>query len=173
MLADICTVTIETLSACGGIDDFQPAEAVTRDKLPLELTGCEELCRITFNIERAGEDKAESLGEFHVLVHSEQLGPAVGMGGRKSEDMSAADIRNAIVEHLHRIPVRVTAEFARTDLRLEELMTVQANDIILLDKRIDEPIELTVEGRPLFVGRCVKSEGNYGVLVAGLAEEGE
>lgn len=171
LLIDICRVVIEAFSASARTGNFQPSETLGRGQLPLEMTGIEELCRITLSVEKNTGGKAEPLGEAHFLILSDKLKAMVGAATRKSKQTSPADVSNAILSHLHQVPVTVTGQLATAWLSFEELMAIQEGDTILLDKRVEEQIDLTVQGRSLFVGRPAKSGGKHAVFVTGLAEE--
>jgi flagellar motor switch protein FliM len=71
----------------------------------------------------------------------------------------------AILEHLQQTPVSVKAQLACTALTLEEVMSLKPCDVLLLDKAIDEPVELIVEGRTLFHGQPAKSAGRHAVVI--------
>ena len=47
----------------------------------------------------------------------------------------------------------------------EEVMSLSVSDILLLDKKVDEPIQLIIEDRMLFRGRAAKSVGNYAAVI--------
>jgi flagellar motor switch protein FliM len=49
-------------------------------------------------------------------------------------------------------------------------MNLQADDILLLDKRVDQPAELIVDGRTVYYGYPAKSEGKYAVTITNKAE---
>jgi flagellar motor switch protein FliM len=63
------------------------------------------------------------------------------------------------------MPVLITGQLASTMLSFEEIMDLQVNDIVLLDKRIDQPVELIVDDRTIYYGYPAKSEGNYAVKI--------
>ncbi len=44
-------------------------------------------------------------------------------------------------------------------------MSLGVGDILLLDKKTDEPVELVVEDRVLFRGRPARSGGKYAVVI--------
>ena len=46
------------------------------------------------------------------------------------------------------------------------MMNLQVNDVIMLDKNIDEPVELMVEGRTIGYGWPAKFEGQYAITIA-------
>lgn len=162
LLLDIISAIVEALSNSHDSYNFQPARSITRGQLPLELQGTEELCRITFRVEKAD---SENSSEAHFLILCDKLEPVVGKTAQIAGGFSAEDISKAILDHLQQMSISVTAQLASTVLTFEEVMSLQADDILLLDKRIDELVELIVEGRTIFRGRPAKSAGKYAVVV--------
>ena len=63
------------------------------------------------------------------------------------------------------MPISITAHLARTSLTIEEAMNLQVDDVLLLDKKTSESIELFVEGRTIFRGRPAKSEGKRAIII--------
>jgi flagellar motor switch protein FliM len=165
LLLDIAFAIVEALSDSHSSYDFQPAEAIVKEQVPLEVRGAEELCKITFSIEKAGSENPDKIGEAHLLIPCDKLEPVAGKITQAAGAFSAQDISKAILEHLQQISISVTAQLATTVLTFEQIMNLQVNDILLLDKRVDEPIELTVEGHELFRGRPAKSTGKYAVVI--------
>ena len=69
------------------------------------------------------------------------------------------------MEHIHRMPVTVTATLASTSFPFGELMEIGCDDVLLLDKTIDGSVELTIDKHALFRGRPAQSEGRYAVVI--------
>jgi flagellar motor switch protein FliN/FliY len=67
---------------------------------------------------------------------------------------------------LQTAPVPVTVRLASTTLTFKEIMNLQADDVLLLDRRIDKPLELIVDGRTVYYGWPVKSGDKYAVTIA-------
>ncbi|MBA7704125.1 hypothetical protein ES703_112925 [subsurface metagenome] len=61
--------------------------------------------------------------------------------------------------------VFVTAQLASTVLTFDEMMSLQVDDILLLDKAIDKPAEVMVNDQMAFSGRPAKSAGRYAVVI--------
>lgn len=162
LLLDITSAIVEALSDSYESYDFHPAESIVRGQLPLELQGTEELCQITFNVEKAD---SENSSQAHLLILCDKLEPVVGKTAQAVAGCSAAEIPKAILNHLQQVPVSVTAQLASTMLTFEEIMSLQPCDVLLLDKKIDEPIELIVQGRTLLRGWPAKSAGTHAVVV--------
>ncbi|MHC4482362.1 MAG: FliM/FliN family flagellar motor switch protein [Planctomycetota bacterium] len=171
LLSDTASAIIQAASDSHNSCDFQPAEAIVRGQFPLELQGTEELCKITFSLEKTDSenpDKFDKFGEAHLLVLCDILEPVVGKTTQDAGGFSAKDISKAILNHLQHMSVSVTAQLSSTVLTFEQIMNLQVDDILLLDKRIDEPIELTVEGRTILHGQPAKLAGKYAVVIAGI-----
>jgi flagellar motor switch protein FliM len=56
-------------------------------------------------------------------------------------------------------------------LTFEEIVNLQVDDILVLDKRIDQPAELIVDDRTYYYGCPAKSAGKYAVTITNMAAE--
>ena len=57
---------------------------------------------------------------------------------------------------------------ASTMLTLEEIISLEVGDILLLDKKVNESIELVISGQTAFRGWPAKSAGKHAVLITEL-----
>lgn len=162
LLSDIGFGIVEAFSNSYEGCDFYPAGGIIREKLPLELRGPEELCKITFSTKKA---ETENSAEADLLILCDKLDPVVGKSVQADSKLSANDISKAILKHLSQMSVSVTAQLASTALTFEQIMSLRPCDVLLLDKRINEAVELIVEGRTLFRGQPAKSTGKYAVVI--------
>lgn len=169
LLLDIASGIVESLSgSLRGHIDIQPAGAISKAQPPFELHGIEELCKIVFVFGQAApatDKQPTNGGEAYILMPCSKLAPAVGRSAEADIEVSSQDMSKAILQHLQQMPVSVTARLACTALTLEEVMSLKPHDVLLLDKAIDEPVELIVEGRTLFHGRPAKSDGQHAVVI--------
>ena len=69
------------------------------------------------------------------------------------------------MEHLQQMPVTVPARLASTTLTFQEVLDLGPGDILLLDKPVDGPAELIIDGRTVFRGRPAQSQGRYAVVI--------
>lgn len=164
LLLDLLSALIEAFSQ--SIWDFQPAKNIVRGLFPLELKGTEELCKITLDVKKKNQ---ESGSEAYILVLCSNLESVVGKADETVGGFSAEDISKAILGHMQQIPVCITAQLASTVLTLEEIMSLEVGDILLLDKKVNESIELVVSGQTAFRGRPAKSAGKHAVLITELS----
>lgn len=163
LLLDLLSALIEAFSQ--NIWDFHPAKNIVRGLFPFELKGTEELCKITLDVKRK---KQESGSEAYILLLCSKLESVVGKAAETVGGFSDEDISKAILGHMQQIPICITAQLASTVLTLEEIMSLEVGDILLLDKKVNESIELVVSGQTAFLGRPAKSEGKHAVLITEL-----
>ncbi|MCH7555880.1 MAG: FliM/FliN family flagellar motor switch protein [Planctomycetes bacterium] len=164
LLLDLLSALIEAFSQ--NIGDFQPAKNIIRGLFPLELKGTEELCKITLDVKKKNQ---ESGSEAYILVLCSKLESVVGKAAETVGGFSAEDTSKAILGHIQQMPVCITAQLASTVLTLEEIMSLEVGDILLLDKKVNESIELVVSGQTAFRGRPAKSAGKHAVLITELS----
>ena len=99
-----------------------------------------------------------------------KLRPVVEQGVEPGRNLSPENVTKAMLGHTHRVPVPITARLASTVLTLEEIMGLHAGDILLLNKKATEPLELIIEGQATFRGRPAKSDGMHAVVIAELCK---
>ena len=163
LLLDLTSALVEGFSrSCAGIK-FGPAGSIVKGLWPLELTGIEELCKISFNIRKAG---SQDTSGAYFLISCEAIKPVIGPGAQTSAQFSANEISKAILNHLQTMPVTVTAQLASTMLTFREVMNLRVDDILLLDKKVDEPAKLIIDGRTVYCGWPTKSAGKYALTIA-------
>lgn len=150
--------------------EFQPGRNIVRRFFPIELKGTEELCKITFNVKKADQEKGS---EAYILILCSKLESVVGKAEQTVSGFSADDISKAILARMQQMPVFVTAQLASTMLTLKEIMNLEVGDILLLDKKVNEPVELITSGRTALLGRPAKSAGKYAVVITELCNDKE
>jgi flagellar motor switch protein FliM len=166
LLLDLTSVLVEGFSGLFTTCDFHPAGSIVKEQWPLELPGTEELFKISFNVKKSD---SEDGSEVYFLIPCSILESIAGKGTQAAGELSADDISKVILEHLQEIPVLVTAQLASAALTFEEIISLQVDDIVLLDRRIDEPVELIANSRTVFCGWPVKSAGKYAVSITATA----
>ncbi len=165
LLFDITCRAVKALSDSYDNYDLNPGSEIVKGRMPIKLDGTEELCKITINVEKSD---SKSPSEAYFLILCDKLEAVVGQNMRTKEDFSTKDIAKAILDHVYKVPVSVTAQLASIVLTFEEAMNLQVDDILLLDKKANEPVKLIVEGRAILRGRPAKSEGKYAVVITNL-----
>lgn len=162
LLLDLVAALVDEFSGLEESFDLQTAKNIIKGQWPLDVAGSEELCRISFDVKNAGVEKGS---EIYFLILSRELGPVAGKTAQDNNGFSEEDISKVMLGHLKKMPVLITGRLASAVLTFEEIMNLQVNDILLLDKRIDQPAELIVNGRTFYYGRPAKSDGLYAVVI--------
>jgi flagellar motor switch protein FliN len=61
--------------------------------------------------------------------------------------------------------LNVTLRFGQRRLTLREVMELTSGSVIELDRQVDEPVELLLDGKVIARGEAVVIDGNYGLRV--------
>ncbi len=168
LLLDILTRSIKAFSSSDSSYGFLPAKSIIKERLPFEMQGIEELCKITFGIAKTD---SENSFEVHMLIFCDKLQAVAEKNFNTDAQFSSQDISNAIIEHLHKMSLSVTGQLASTHLTFEQIISLMPDDILLLDKKIDDSMELIIKDQTVFRGRPVKSAGNYAVAIMEINKE--
>jgi flagellar motor switch protein FliM len=166
LLFDLVSTLVEVFSTLDVAVDLHPGGCFLRDRWPLETHDTEELCRISFDVKRTGS--AEDSGVYFLIV-CEELNSVVGKAAQAPQKSSAAETSKVVLDHLQKMPVTVTVQLVSTILAFREIVALQVNDVVLLDKKVDQPVDIIIDGRTVYHGWPVKSGGNYAVAVASAA----
>jgi flagellar motor switch protein FliM len=84
-----------------------------------------------------------------------------------SADRDELDMKwlERLKERLREIPVTVTGELGRTKLDVSRVVDLKVDDLILLERRVDEDVDILVEGYPKFTGRFGLYKGSMALKV--------
>lgn len=88
--------------------------------------------------------------------------------GRKTHDFGFLD---TVLTSLLEAPVEIRVVIGEGRMSLADLYGLRAGDVICLERRAEEPAEVLVEGKPLFLGRPCRVGQTLSVLVTGPLEE--
>ena len=170
LLLDLVSDLVEAFSGYHESLDLQSTKSIVKGQWPLEMDDTEELYKINFEVKKANSKNST---EFYFLILCSKLGNVAGKEGQDYADYSAGDVSKAIIRHLNEMPVLVTGQLASAVLTFKEILDLQTDDILVLDKRIDQPAELIVGDRTFYYGCPAKSAGKYAVTITGMAAEFE
>ncbi len=71
---------------------------------------------------------------------------------------------------MQQMPLYITAQLSSVMLSLKEIMSIEVGDVLLLDKKVNEPIEIVTGGRTILLGRPAKLAGKYAVVITELVD---
>jgi len=167
LLLDLTSALIEAFSESSPACNFCLTGNVIKGRIPLDLSGTEVLCKISFDVKKADSDEGSAA---YLIIPCRELAPVVGKTVAAAGGFSANEVSRAILDHMQEMTVIVTAQLDSTTLTFEEVMNLQVNDMLLLEKTVDEPIELIVEGKAVFSGRPAKSGGKYAAVIGAMLD---
>ena len=161
LLIDVASVMVHVITCIDEKISLIPANEVIFKELPMEFEGLEELFEIPLEIKGA---ESEDTFEAKAIILCNSLAAIINTE-TESQELSAEEISNAILEHLQETNVEVTTKFASVQLTLDEVMDLKAGDIMLLDKKVDEPVEIMLDNKSVFKAQCASDNGEYALVI--------
>lgn len=73
---------------------------------------------------------------------------------------------------LGEVEVKITVELGRTEITLEEAMSLTERSTVVADKMADEPVDVCINGKLFGRGRLVLVGDHYGVQLTELVDQG-
>lgn len=81
--------------------------------------------------------------------------------------------RTVKMDLLADISVRVTVEVGSASLTLASLLELGEGSVLELDRQVNDPLDLLVNGKLVARGEIVETNGRYGIRVIDVAQDGE
>lgn len=75
----------------------------------------------------------------------------------KDEPPAGPESRAELEEHMVDVDVDVSVRVGQAAISVREVLALEAGDVVLLDRTVDAPLDLLVEGRPKLKGRLHRS----------------
>lgn len=76
---------------------------------------------------------------------------------------SQQDVQNLSL--ILNVELQVTMRFGQRLMSLREILDLSSGAVIELDRQVDEPVELLLDGKVIAYGEAVVIDGNYGLRV--------
>ena len=169
LLQEVIAVVAE--AACGHLRESGGAQFAPKAELsqqPGELLdgGASQFCRFAF---RRGEDAEEPVVSLLLLTDAAEE----ALGGEGQGDQAAAAGQGAgeqmqahMNAHVMNAHVRVSTRLGAAMATIRDLAALEPGDVLVLDRRIDQPVELVGHGQTVATGLPVTCEGFYGLRIA-------
>jgi flagellar motor switch protein FliN len=77
------------------------------------------------------------------------------------------------LEMLMDIELPVVIRFGHTQMALRDIAGLSAGSVIEFDRRVDEPVEVMINGRVVALGEAVTVKGSYGIRISQIASRQE
>jgi flagellar motor switch protein FliM len=141
--------------------DLKPAGQVTQGAA-VSFEPTDPICRIVFRI---GQAEADAPSEVTFIVSGPTLSPVVGKSIQAKTTLSPEELTRLLMEHVQQMPVVISARLGSTRLSFDEVLDLAPGDILLIDKPLDEPVDLIIRNQTVFRGRPAQSDGQYAVFI--------
>jgi flagellar motor switch protein FliN/FliY len=68
------------------------------------------------------------------------------------------------------VELNVSLRFGQREMELRDVLELESGSVIELNRRVDEPVELLLDGRVIATGEAVIVDGNYGLRVTTVSQ---
>ena len=171
VLSDVGEKLVSVLEKSHNTFRFESSADIkcSSEQILIDWHGTEAFYTVTFSIKEAGSD-SEGL-QCQILLLCDKLHPVTGGTRNDHEDIPALEMSGELLEHVKQVKVPATVQLASLSLPLDDVLSLQPDDILLLNKSVNEPIELVAYNKTLFYGQPAKSGGRYALVISEPAEE--
>jgi len=162
ILADLLTVLEETLAGLLGEHaklTIQPGQGPIRGEWRIDARQMDDLCEMTYRI-RHGEQEYP----FSVVLESRLLD---GFAAQPVYFKTASPEKTqaCILDQVRRAPVLVSAVVCETTLNFGEMVELEPGDILMLGKKIREPMDVLVNGQLCFQAYPAAQNGKLALMI--------
>jgi len=128
---------------------------------PVRFSDLEDLCRFDF---AAG--CGQSVLTITLVVMDEVVAGIAGLTPPFGRIEDKKENPDRIVKRMHESPMEVTAMLSRSLMTLNDMMTLSVGDVVVLERKITEPLDIFVNGQPCFTAWPAACDGRYALSVA-------
>ena len=104
--------------------------------------------------------------KFTFTILSDILEPLLGTKPKADSHCSAEEIRKMILQNMYDVPIEVTAQLYSSSISLSDMMSLSANDILLLEKKTEEPLDVLFNKTTCLKAYPATSQGKNAVVIA-------
>ncbi len=128
---------------------------------PVRFNDLEDLCEFNFCAVCGQAELSITL-----ILLDEIVAPIVGLTGPFGRAEEKKDNPDRIVKRMYDAPMTVAALLSDTLMTLNDVMTLAAGDVIVLDRKITEPLDVQVNGQRCFTAWPAVVNGRYALAAA-------
>jgi flagellar motor switch protein FliN/FliY len=100
-----------------------------------------------------------------LLYFDGQLLDALSSAGENDTEANARPFHPANLKLVMDVELNVSLRFGQRQLPLREVLELTSGSVVELDRLVDEPVELLLDGKLVARGEAVIVDGNYGLRV--------
>jgi flagellar motor switch protein FliM len=135
---------------------------------PIECVDYEEFSLLQLQVEHS-----ESTVEASMVVLSSVFGPMLEIEFVSEGQASSQQVKDAVISNVNKIPIEVDVLLGNATVAISNLMNLSEGDVLVLDRKVGEPLEAIIEDRVFFHGFPAKSSNRYSLAVIDMMESGE
>ena len=105
-----------------------------------------------------------------LTLHSNIESTIVGAGKSTNSVPGRAILESSNLNLVMDVELNVTLRFGQRQLTLREVLDLTSGSVIELDREVEEPVELLLEGKVIARGEAVVIDGNYGLRVTEVSQ---
>ncbi len=122
-----------------------------------------------------GNDGGAAAMSLHLCLSQGLLATLQGAMERSSPAKpftfpEAAEAGDRNLDLVMDVELNVTLRFGQRQLALREVLELTSGSVVELDRQVDEPVELVLDGRVVARGEAVIIDGNYGMRITQLMQ---
>ena len=141
---------------------LKQADSTIRVDWPLEARQLQDLCGFTFTV-----TFPKQTIELTMLVVGEVFDAVLGTERHtRQKPLNPAELSRKILRQLYDAPVEVAVRLCHSSVRMEDLMSLETGDVLILGKKTTEPMETLLNGRVCFYAWPVMCEGKLSLAVS-------
>lgn len=163
LLHDIAAELVYSLTSSVARSSIKPQGCITDDVFVMNFENGLEVCKITFKFKISG---SEEQFVFSYLLPCEQITDSVLIQGDKKSKPEPIVFKEMVIENLKHIKIPLTATLCKQSFNLDDILSLEVDDVIMLDKSINDTIDVFAMHKKLFSGTIAKNEGNYAVMIS-------
>ena len=163
ILVDIISALIEGLANIltkRGAPAVVTAKTFAKGVWPVEFEGLEDLTSMTYSVKG-------STGEFEFTftLLSTILDPAVGVELDPDADQRMQQLTKTIMASVNKVPIEVKARMCTASIELDDVMNLRPGDLLLLERKIAEPLEVLLNDQKCFKAYPATLAGKYALVI--------
>lgn len=135
---------------------------------PIECLDYDEFSLLQLQVEHS-----ESSVEASLFIMSNFFGPMLEITIPDERQSNNQQVKDALISNLNKIPVEIDVLLGEATVAVSNLMNLAEGDVIVLERKVSEPIEALIEGKVFFHGFPAKSSNRYALAVSDMVEPGD
>lgn len=115
-------------------------------------------------------ENTETRLSLHLCLSQKLLTSLQAASAKPFEFPDAANLEGSNLDLVMDVELNVMLRFGQRQLALREVLELTSGSVVELDRQVDEPVELVLDGRVVARGEAVIIDGNYGMRITQLIQ---